>query len=239
MPAIRASNRSPGLAATIGPSAPVRTRSPACNGWPSCTIFRASHRAALSGCPRQAAPLPVDTVSPLRSMTITEDPGAQQVPHLHRSESPGLGKVRGDECHDQYLVTIDHRQKNAYKNNADLSPTHGLRKDRFAYVHHCLRYRVIVWLMLISPARRWAEGVPSCTSTSSAPPFPTRIACLCRAYSGRDQVLGFAVLSTSRGRPRGRKRLRSRTNSLPCTTRLRARQSRRPVRSVPSGSSKA
>src|SRR5947199_191734 len=50
---MRASKRSPATTDTIGPSAPVSTRSPARRGWPKAASLRANQTAAMSGWPRQ------------------------------------------------------------------------------------------------------------------------------------------------------------------------------------------
>src|SRR6516165_7077635 len=66
----------PGFSATIGPNAPVISRSPALSGSSRARRVRASHAAAANGWPRQAAPTPVETTRPSISMTM---------PQLHRS----------------------------------------------------------------------------------------------------------------------------------------------------------
>ena len=72
MPSITASKRSPGFIATIGPSAPVSTMSPARSGSPRLAILRASQTAALSGWPKHSLPRPLETCSLLRVMVIAQ-----------------------------------------------------------------------------------------------------------------------------------------------------------------------
>src|SRR5690606_20134786 len=60
-PSRTASYTPPGSAATIGPSAPDRIRSPARSGWPSPSSVLASQTTAFTGWPRHAEPRPVDT----------------------------------------------------------------------------------------------------------------------------------------------------------------------------------
>ena len=67
-----ASKRAGAATATIGPSAPVSTISPAASGRPQRTITSASQAAAVSGLPRQARPLPLDTMSLSRTMRIAQ-----------------------------------------------------------------------------------------------------------------------------------------------------------------------
>lgn len=54
----------PGESATMGPSAPVSTMSPARRGAPRSASVRASHAAALRGWPRHAAPAPTEATAP-------------------------------------------------------------------------------------------------------------------------------------------------------------------------------
>src|SRR6185436_9930215 len=60
-PAILASKASPGFTGTIGPSAPESTTSPARSGRLRRASSPASQAIALSGLPRQAAPVPFET----------------------------------------------------------------------------------------------------------------------------------------------------------------------------------
>ncbi|NDA02957.1 MAG: hypothetical protein EBY97_05860, partial [Burkholderiaceae bacterium] len=65
----------------IGPSAPVISTSPALSGAPLRTMVCASHKAAISGLPRQATPAPTEIWSPRRSITM---------PHRRRSRPSSL-----------------------------------------------------------------------------------------------------------------------------------------------------
>ena len=66
--------------ATIGPSAPDSTISPARSGWPYDRAAAASQATATAGWPRQAAPDPVDTSS---------SPRRSRIGHAARSRPPG------------------------------------------------------------------------------------------------------------------------------------------------------
>src|SRR5450756_869669 len=72
---ITASKTSPGFTATIGPSAPDNTMSPARSGAPNSIAVAASHASAFNGSPRQSRPVPCETTSPFRRIVITTSAG--------------------------------------------------------------------------------------------------------------------------------------------------------------------
>ena len=93
-PEIWASNVSPAATGTIGPRAPERMTCPARRGSPKSRAVRASQASALSGSPRQAAPLPVETTSPSRVMLISTSTGLDLVERLRGRRPEDVERAR-------------------------------------------------------------------------------------------------------------------------------------------------
>src|SRR5690606_13331534 len=76
-PEMAAVTVAPGCSGRIGPSAPERITWPARSGSPKVRACCASQDRALSGSPRQAAPLPVETSSPSMLMLMVTSMGSK------------------------------------------------------------------------------------------------------------------------------------------------------------------